>query len=634
MAIAKAERLMNLALCLLGTRRPLSKRELRGSIEAYLEAGSDDSFNRMFERDKDDLRELGLVIETVENLDGDTGYLARRDSNRLPAITLDAEEAAALGLAAKVWQQARLAGAASGALQKLRAAGMPEAEDSYEAQHSALEPRIPVHEAAFEPLMLACRDRRPVVFDYRKGNAARPEQRQVEPWTLECWRGHWYLAGWDRDRAAERVFRLSRITGKVRSRAGSFTAPVPDVVTVRETVESWAGETATRTARDPAAHRLRLSAARQGRVGTGTGRRLGRVGDSVRARSGCLAGGVRPGCGRPGARGSAGRRGGAAARRGQGLRGTVTTMAANAIDQTRRMLSLVTYLRERPGAHVGDVARAFGITEDELISDLDVLPMCGTSFRGGDLLDIDTDGDRIWWHNPRRRRRAAAARGRRGDRAAGGRARRGHAARAARGRPRGPDPGHRQAGGGGGRGGRGELPAVRDLRVRGRGLRRGGPGDLGAPAAVAAVLLARARRAHRARGRPDPAVRRRATPTWRPGAGSPRRGRTFRLDRVAEIRLLDDPVRAAGDRTAGSVGGARAALRRRSRGGHRGGTRRTLGGGVLPARQRGESRGRWSAHHAAYTAPVLAAPAGAAARPGRADRRAPGPRGQRAAGGT
>jgi proteasome accessory factor B len=247
MAIAKAERLMNLALCLLGTRRPLSKRELRGSIEAYLEAGSDEAFNRMFERDKDDLRELGLVIETVENLDGDIGYLARRDSNRLPPITLDAEEAAALGLAAKVWQQARLAGAASGALQKLRAAGMPEAEDAYEV-HSALEPRIPVHEAAFEPLMLACRDRRPVTFDYRKANAARPEQRHVEPWTLECWRGHWYLAGWDRDRRAERVFRLSRITGRVRSRAGVFTAEVPDVVTVRETVESWAGETATRTA--------------------------------------------------------------------------------------------------------------------------------------------------------------------------------------------------------------------------------------------------------------------------------------------------------------------------------------------------------------------------------------------------
>jgi proteasome accessory factor C len=74
-------------------------------------------------------------------------------------------------------------------------------------------------------------------------------------------------------------------------------------------------------------------------------------------------------------------------------------VAPNAIDQTRRMLSLVTYLRERPGARIDDVARAFGITADELIADLDVLPMCGTSFRGGDLLEIDTDGERIWWRN-------------------------------------------------------------------------------------------------------------------------------------------------------------------------------------------------------------------------------------------
>jgi proteasome accessory factor C len=75
-------------------------------------------------------------------------------------------------------------------------------------------------------------------------------------------------------------------------------------------------------------------------------------------------------------------------------------VAPNAIDQTRRMLSLVTYLRDRPGARVEEVARAFGITPDELIADLDLLPMCGTSFRGGDLLEIDTDGEHIWWRNP------------------------------------------------------------------------------------------------------------------------------------------------------------------------------------------------------------------------------------------
>lgn len=273
MAIAKAERLMNLALCLLGTARPLTKRELRSSIEAYLEAGSEEAFNRMFERDKDDLRELGLVIETVENFEGETGYHARRDLNQLPAISLGAEEAAALQLAAKVWQQARLAGAASGALQKLRAAGMPQSETRTE-NYGALEPRIPAREAAFEPLMLACRDRRPVVFAYRKSNAANPERRQVEPWTLECWRGHWYLAGWDRDRQAERVFRLSRITGPVRSRAGAYTAAVPGQLRVRETVERWAGEgTTTQTARirlrEGCGYPLRARAAKQQSLGGG-----------------------------------------------------------------------------------------------------------------------------------------------------------------------------------------------------------------------------------------------------------------------------------------------------------------------------------------------------------------------------
>ncbi|MCX4750164.1 WYL domain-containing protein [Kitasatospora sp. NBC_01287] len=251
MAIAKAERLMNLALCLMNTRRPLSKRELRESVEAYREAwqsGSEDAFNRMFERDKDDLRELGLVIDVDENtLDGEAGYLARRDRNRLPEIALDAEEAAALSLAAKVWQQARLSGAASGALQKLRAAGVPFTEDAAEGR-TALEPYIPVREAAFEPLLLAARDRRPVAFDYRKAGAAVSEPRSVEPWALECWRGHWYLAGWDRDRSAVRVFRLGRITGKVRSRSAAFTAPVPEHVDVRAYVATFAGEGATASA--------------------------------------------------------------------------------------------------------------------------------------------------------------------------------------------------------------------------------------------------------------------------------------------------------------------------------------------------------------------------------------------------
>ncbi|MFC1421208.1 helix-turn-helix transcriptional regulator [Streptacidiphilus cavernicola] len=251
MPIAKSERLMNLALCLMNTKRPLSKRELRDSIEAYREAAdsaSEDSFNRMFERDKDDLRELGLVIDVDENaLDGEQGYLARRDRNRLPEISLDVEEAAALSLAAGVWRQARLAGAASGALHKLRAAGV--LVDQGAEAHTALEPRIPAREAAFEPLLGAARDRRPATFSYRKSGAAQAEPRSVEPWALECWHGHWYLAGWDRDRKDVRVFRLSRIVGRVRTRGDAFSAEVPDHVDVRQHVARFAGEGATATAR-------------------------------------------------------------------------------------------------------------------------------------------------------------------------------------------------------------------------------------------------------------------------------------------------------------------------------------------------------------------------------------------------
>ncbi|MEV7025801.1 WYL domain-containing protein, partial [Kitasatospora sp. NPDC093558] len=135
---------------------------------------------------------------------------------------------------------------------------------------SALEPRIPAREAAFEPLLTAARDRRPVTFEYRKAGAAAVEQRSVEPWALECWRGHWYLAGWDRDRGDARVFRLSRITGKVRAKTGAFLGTVPEHVDVRATVAKFAGEGATATAsvrvRRGAGFPLRTKALSTGRV--------------------------------------------------------------------------------------------------------------------------------------------------------------------------------------------------------------------------------------------------------------------------------------------------------------------------------------------------------------------------------
>ena len=260
MAIAKAERLMNLALCLMNTRRPLSKRELRDSIEAYREITSDDSFNRMFERDKDDLRELGLVIETVEDLDGEIGYLARRDRNRLPEIALDAEEAAALGLAAKVWQQARLAGAASGALQKLRAAGCRRRRRGRPAQRPrAAHPRPRARLRAADAGLP-----RPPPGRLRLPQGQRRAPRAARRSSPGRWSAGAATGTWPAGTATAAPSGSSGSPGSPAGSApgGAFTAEVPDHVDVRETVASWAGEGATATARIRLRRGSRLPAAR------------------------------------------------------------------------------------------------------------------------------------------------------------------------------------------------------------------------------------------------------------------------------------------------------------------------------------------------------------------------------------
>ena len=57
----KSERLINLTIALLATKRFITKSEIFRTIEGY--EGSLDSKERMFERDKDDLRSLGIEIE-------------------------------------------------------------------------------------------------------------------------------------------------------------------------------------------------------------------------------------------------------------------------------------------------------------------------------------------------------------------------------------------------------------------------------------------------------------------------------------------------------------------------------------------------------------------------------------------
>jgi predicted DNA-binding transcriptional regulator YafY len=229
MAPQRTERLLNLVIALVATRRWLTKGQIRRAVPQYARCGTDEAFDRMFERDKEDLRDLGVPLVTGSYdvlFDDEPGYRIDRATYALPEIEFTASELAVLGLASQVWQQASLAGPATRALTKLRALGIEADTESL----IGVEPRIRAAEPAFDALYAATRDRAPVRFHYRKPNGETSERR-LQPWALISRGGHWYVVGFDTDRGAPRVFRLSRFQGAVRTgQPRSYEVP-PDVDT-------------------------------------------------------------------------------------------------------------------------------------------------------------------------------------------------------------------------------------------------------------------------------------------------------------------------------------------------------------------------------------------------------------------
>ncbi|GAC1329681.1 MAG: WYL domain-containing protein [Mycobacteriales bacterium] len=248
MSAKKTERLVNLVICLLATRRYLTVAQIRDAVPGYAESGSleDEAFRRMFERDKEELRELGIPLETGSN-DGwedEVGYRIARRDYELPEIDLAPDEAAALGLAARLWQSAEMAQAASGALLKLQAAGV----DVSTRSSLGLEPRVEVTEPAFAPALAAVRAGRAIRFDYRGAGGAALTSRELEPWGVVSWHGHWYVVGHDRARAATRVFRLSRVAGPVEAIGPVGAVSPPAGIDLLGEVADLAATTGTATA--------------------------------------------------------------------------------------------------------------------------------------------------------------------------------------------------------------------------------------------------------------------------------------------------------------------------------------------------------------------------------------------------
>ena len=250
MSSRRAERLVNLVLCLLSTRQFLTAERIRQAVPGYEpDDGStraDDAFKRMFERDKAELRELGVPLETGRTsvFDTEEGYRIARRDYELPAVSLEPDEAAAVGLAARLWQSAELADAARGALLKLRAGGV----DVEPARTLDVEPRVDAAEEALHPCLDAVQAGRAVRFSYRKPSGP-AGTREVEPWGVVSWRGRWYLVGHDRDRDAARCFRLSRVQGAVRPVGPAGAVKVPTGIDLVAHVVAAEPQAYTRVAR-------------------------------------------------------------------------------------------------------------------------------------------------------------------------------------------------------------------------------------------------------------------------------------------------------------------------------------------------------------------------------------------------
>jgi proteasome accessory factor B len=228
MSAQKTERLMNLLIMLLVQKRYVTKERIR---DILYPGSSDEAFEKMFERDKEELRSLGVPIEVGTSdplFDDDPGYRISPSEFALPDISLTADEASVVALATKVWEHARLAEATSEAVRKLTAAGV----ELDVAALDLVQPRLGAAEPSFDVFLEAAQERTPVVFDYQRATAP-PATRHVQPWGVVRSSGRWYVVGFDTDRSAERVFRLSRVRGEVRRDGAPGSYEIPEGTDVR-----------------------------------------------------------------------------------------------------------------------------------------------------------------------------------------------------------------------------------------------------------------------------------------------------------------------------------------------------------------------------------------------------------------
>lgn len=246
--ISKVERLTNLFIALLTSRGYLTAEKIRNTVIGYGECPTDDAFNRTFERDKSELRDLGIPLETGRSSIHDTtdGYRIKRDSYALPDIALTPEESAAVAVATTLWESTERITASQNALLKLRAAGVDIDPVAEVAITTGAGTGLRGSEDVLGVLFSAIETGQAVQFGHRPTPVEPYALRTVEPWGVLTAQGRWYLVGHDRDRGATRIFRLSRIGPDARAIGPHGAVTRPEDVDLRAVVDRSISEAAGR----------------------------------------------------------------------------------------------------------------------------------------------------------------------------------------------------------------------------------------------------------------------------------------------------------------------------------------------------------------------------------------------------
>ena len=230
MSNAKTERLVNLTMALLASRRFVTKSEIFRRVAGY--SGSQETKERMFERDKDDLRALGIEIEVGGHdpaFEDEPGYRISPERYQLPSKSFTSTELGLISVALNLWRGSAREDETDNVLRRFQSLGVT----VQHPQGLALQ-NISIDEAGLTEITEALAARQTIRFSYVKKGMKQSEIRRVNPMGLSAWQGSWYLVGEDLDREDIRAFKLNRFDSGIEKIGKSGGYEIPKDFSVKE----------------------------------------------------------------------------------------------------------------------------------------------------------------------------------------------------------------------------------------------------------------------------------------------------------------------------------------------------------------------------------------------------------------